>query len=503
MPFAIPKSAGIAVVAVLLIWSIVCGGPRLFAAEDPLADPLGDSLSEPVPPPGGAESVPAPLAEGESTPAEPLQSDCLGLLESGEGTYVEGDDQIGCDQCVEYGDWGEQGDCGAGVGSYWASQHSFYVRADYMLWWTRTARLPPLVTTSPVGAPPGVLGFDTTTVLFGDTLVHGGGRSNVRATLGYWGNGCRTWGFEGDYFDLGEQTASFDRMSAGDPVLARPYFDVVSGTESSQAIAYPGTAVGDVGVHASDYFASAGARLRVNLFRYDPCGPAGCGCDGCTSCEDAGYCDPCGCYDVDDAGGFRLDLIGGYRYYRLSDNVTVRENVVSTGPPQVPGTMFNVVDDFQAANEFNGGDLGMLAQFTRGRWSLELLAIMAMGNSHKVVTINGSSAITVPGFDTINYTGGLLALPTNIGHYSHDYFVIVPRFGVELGYQLGPRTRAFLGYNYLHWATVARAGDQIDLSVNPTQIPPGALVGEPRPRFEFRNSDFWAQGMNLGLEVRF
>ena len=49
---------------------------------------------------------------------------------------------------------------------------------------------------------------------------------------------------------------------------------------------------------------------------------------------------------------------------------------------------------------------------------------------------------------------------------------------------------------------VARAGDQIDRMLNLSQLPPGPLDGAPLPRFDFHDSDFWAQGINLSLEYR-
>jgi hypothetical protein len=39
--------------------------------------------------------------------------------------------------------------------------------------------------------------------------------------------------------------------------------------------------------------------------------------------------------------------------------------------------------------------------------------------------------------------------------------------------------------------------------VNPTQFPPGTLTGPAQPSFTQRTSDFWAQGLNLGLEYQF
>jgi hypothetical protein len=50
---------------------------------------------------------------------------------------------------------------------------------------------------------------------------------------------------------------------------------------------------------------------------------------------------------------------------------------------------------------------------------------------------------------------------------------------------------------------VARAGSLIDLGVNTTGLPPGPLVGPARPAFAFHSSDFWAQGLDFGVEVRY
>ena len=50
---------------------------------------------------------------------------------------------------------------------------------------------------------------------------------------------------------------------------------------------------------------------------------------------------------------------------------------------------------------------------------------------------------------------------------------------------------------------MVRAGNQIDFAVNPTQIPPGVLVGAPNPQFHMNRTDYWLQGINFGAELRF
>jgi hypothetical protein len=72
-----------------------------------------------------------------------------------------------------------------------------------------------------------------------------------------------------------------------------------------------------------------------------------------------------------------------------------------------------------------------------------------------------------------------------------------------VGYDLTCNLRATVGYTFIHWCQVARAGDQIDRGVNPSQLPPADLDGAPRPRFDFVDSGFWAQGLHFGLEYHF
>ena len=103
--------------------------------------------------------------------------------------------------------------------------------------------------------------------------------------------------------------------------------------------------------------------------------------------------------------------------------------------------------------------------------------------------------------------GGILALPTNSGHFTHDPFAVVPEVGLNVGYQVTNRLRLFMGYSFLYWSNVVRPGDVIDRTVNLTQIPsnlgPGTLVGPARPAVVLKDTDFWAQGLNFGVAVRY
>jgi len=105
--------------------------------------------------------------------------------------------------------------------------------------------------------------------------------------LGAWLNECRTLGVEGDFFLLSSRGSGFVASSTGSPILARPFLDATTGRPNSELVAFPGLLAGTVSAHsASTGLLGADAMLRANLCR---------GCD------------------------YQLDLIGGYRYLRLSD----------------------------------------------------------------------------------------------------------------------------------------------------------------------------------------
>jgi hypothetical protein len=67
----------------------------------------------------------------------------------------------------------------------------------------------------------------------------------------------------------------------------------------------------------------------------------------------------------------------------------------------------------------------------------------------------------------------------------------------------------FGGYTLLYASDVVRAPQQISRAINPVAAP--AITGNPsvpltgpaQPSFKFNSSDFWAQGLNVGLAFRF
>ncbi|NLE39996.1 MAG: BBP7 family outer membrane beta-barrel protein, partial [Pirellulaceae bacterium] len=391
-----------------------------------------------------------------------------------------------------------------------SGQHWF--RADYLLWWTRGVRVVPLVTTSnPEDG--GIIGEPSTEILFGNERIHGDSRSNMRFRFGSWLHCGRTSGVEFDFMSLGDSATDF-RFSSnqiGQPLYARPFYDVFPQIEGENAelVSHPDYLRGTVDGRVGEYFHSAGVNLRMNLCCHSPCGSC-CGDEACgESCEEgcdsgcsantraAMYCN--GLRGALQRSRYRVDLIAGYRNYQLNDSLRVNEHLYVFEDHEFlrEGTTFDMYDDFRSRNEFHGAELGVITQFHRCRWSLELLAKMAIGNNRQTVNINGETTLQAPNDDPVTVPGGLLALDTNMGRYTRDEFVVIPQFGAEIGYQLTCRLRAYVGYNFIYWANVARAGEQIDYYVNSSYIPQEGQEpsGPARPRFDWKDSNFWAQGI--------
>ena len=110
---------------------------------------------------------------------------------------------------------------------------------------------------------------------------------------------------------------------------------------------------------------------------------------------------------------------------------------------------------------------------------------------------------TTPG----SFVGGYFALPTNIGRQSRDDFTVVPELTLKVGCDILPGVHAFVGYDLLYWSQVVRPGSEVDRNINISQSTPisggGTLVGPAAPLPLFNKTDFYANGITFGVELRF
>jgi hypothetical protein len=342
-------------------------------------------------------------------------------------------------------------------------------------------------------------------------------QSGGRIAAGWWLTDNHLWGIEADGFFVANNSNS-SVSSNGNPALGRPIIDqtpfdflrngagfvILPPTLIARALGQPnaelvafmpangqGGEAGSVSVVRHSSLWGADLNLRRNVL----------------CCGESGY----------------LDMYVGYRMLGLEESLSITESLLVVGPqlgampggalvtamPLIPnGTTFVINDRFSTSNRFYGAQVGFKGEWRFGCWSLDSNLGVALGTTQQFVDISGSTVATTPGTPPVATTGvgGLLALQgTNIGHYSRSRFTVVPELGLNLGYQFCPHLRGFVGYNFLYWSDVVRPGQQIDLNVNRTFQPgsPIARSGPAVPAFAVTGTDFWAQGITVGLELRY
>lgn len=350
----------------------------------------------------------------------------------------------------------------------------FWFGAEALGWWTRGQSIPALVTTSPLGTPlanAGVLGAPGTAVLAGNNRVNDDIRFGGRFSGGMWLDDCQHCGIGAEFLTLSQSGDTQSFSSTGTPILARPFSVFPMGTPSSQIVAFPSLATGSVRTDASSNLLGAGIFGLKELC---------CGCN------------------------YRVYALAGYRFLWLDDEVGIAENLTSTGrvAGSAPvGTSFFVSDSYRTTNQFHGADLGLVGRVTHGCLFLDLGARLGIGATIRRLDADGSTVLRVPGQSAVTLPGGLL-VPGAGRHVSDCDFSLVPDLRVNLGYQLSRNLEVFVGYNIMWWTNVVRAGEQIDTRVNPGLLPPPIATG-PVPTLPLSSSTFWAQGISLGLNLRY
>ena len=364
---------------------------------------------------------------------------------------------------------------GPPVAAFNPQRPRFYARGEYLLWWIQGQSAPVLATTS---SPSdfGVLGAPTTQVLFGGNNIGGNSPfSGGQFTVGYWLGCDQTKAVEITGFFLGSRAANFTTNSSMNPVIGRPFVEANNGQETAQLTSLPQVTTGTLAIHAPTSLWGLGANLR------------------CLLC--------CGC-------NYRITALAGFRNVNLDESLTITETIqgLPTAPQPFTNQMITVNDSFATQNHFYGGNLGADVRYYWGRWSVDVRGQVALGDNAQILDISGSQRFVSPTGVVQNFTGGLLALPSNIGHFTNNAFSVIPQMGVNIGYQILPNLRGFVGYNFLYWSNVIRPGTSIDRVLDVTQIPNFPLNPEPapvagqHPAPVFHEVGFWAQGISFGLE---
>ena len=354
-----------------------------------------------------------------------------------------------------------------------AAAGPFTIGAEALLWWFKGNATLPLATTGSLDDP-------KTKVLIDGSDLDANPHPGFRLSAGYAISDA--WGVESSVFYVptrttGRAVSSSGQFDSTDLIL--PVIDATTGGESLQNISLAGLWQGRIQAQLSSSLLGADLNGTLRL-----------------------------------ASGraWRLDGLGGFRYLRLRESFTLTTD--SPSIPPFPVDVYHTVDQFDATNNFFGGQLGARFRGDWGAWFASGVVKVGLGAMVQTVSIEGT-LVTNDFNDTndlnnlgppVSYPGGgYFAAPTNIGRRTRSVFAVVPEAGLNIGYNLTPWLAVTAGYTFLYASNVVRAQGQINRNVNYSDFsaPPAVPNGPQEPSFRFKSSDFWAQGLNVGLALRF
>lgn len=352
----------------------------------------------------------------------------------------------------------------------------FYFDLDLLyLYGKSMAVSAPVLTAGPIGSlgRPGV--DQGVTVLFGDRNVDFGPQASLRLSMGAWDE-CRRWGIEAVAM-LTEQKAEVDQFNGpvnGRTVLARPFLNALFDPPIADSIvvASPPDFGGSAGVYTNSRFGSVELNLMRNWAYYDK---------------------------------FKLKTLVGFRWGVLNEQLRIDTNTVVPLPD--PST-FDITDSFSTRNNFYGGQIGFNAEFRHNRWFTDVTAKLAGGLMHEKLNAAGATSRTVGGVFT-RVPFGAYVLEPNSGEFTEKEFAFMPEGSIKFGYQWTQRVSTFIGYDALYINRVIRPGEQVNPNLNPTLLPISAAFnpqfpfGPAQPAARFDTSDYWLQGVQFGVAIRY
>jgi Putative beta barrel porin-7 (BBP7) len=397
------------------------------------------------------------------------------------------------------------------------TDETFWINADYALGWIRPQHLttPLLTTGSTSDAIPGAIGQPGTAILFGDKITYKA-FSGLHLEAGLFLDKEDLFSIDGGGFYLFPNRTHFAANSddQGNPLTARPIFNTGSVTamgifpqldpgENSEPVAFPASArLGTAAVNTGGTTIDSQSELRG--FEIN------------------------GRFHIYAMDRLHADVLAGARTLYLRESLTIQDLLVPLAsnpdflsflgfPPALGGVVpsgqvvnfpnsLTDIDSFQTSNSFYGMQVGGRLRWEEDWFFVSVFGKVALGETQQKVSINGATTFITPGGNYVT-SGGVLALPSNIGTYHRNIFGIVPETGLTVGADITKWLRLTAGYSFLYWSQVARPGNQIDRNVNKGQVPSdfvfGVTTGPAAPIFHFNEEAFWLNNFNFGVELRY
>jgi hypothetical protein len=352
---------------------------------------------------------------------------------------------------------------------------------DILMWYIKATPVPPLLTATRSGQPP-VYGRPNVLTLVGNQAIDNQMIMGYRTSIGVALNEADTVGIEASYFFLGTRSASYTMSEFAAPryqAMGLPYINALTGQEDVLTVMRPGV-VSDL-VTVSTTLRSQGVEVNgvANLLANDK---------------------------------VKLHAIGGYRFLQLQEGLRIEQEWYqnSTAATNWHNTIGAIADQFSTSNRFNGGQLGFMLDAHHSVLYCELTGKVALGANTEVLRTEGETHLITYGTNPLplvrSYAGGVYTQPTNMGRITNSAFAVVPEGTIKFGLK-GERSRFFVGYNFLYLSDAIRPGDQVDRTLNPSQIPinnpSGIVAGPDRPQLMIERREFWVQGLMVGFEQRY
>lgn len=400
------------------------------------------------------------------------------------------------------------------VGRVFAQSSTFQIEAAYLTWFIQKNPLPvPLVTSASFDdAIPGAIGQPHTHVLLGKEEIGMGWMQGFEVGANAWISSQT--GLEAAYFLLPQTQKKKSIKTSGEPGspnLAVPVFDVsgifgLNGVPGETIYILPGPLLDNPGFSGS-FKADLSSQFQ------------GAEINGFYTFEAHPRC--------------ILKWVWGFRWFQLEEALKVKVNTATLSSSSSPFDFTKCIDRFQTTNNFVGGQIGFKGQYILGRWRLEGLVKGALGASIEEIKIRGSSKtltgtvwFITSGTGNETLPGGIFAQPSNRGTYCKAPFAYALETRMNSILEITKNWEIDIGYTFLWISKVLRPGNQIDRKINSTRtaladasrattgigagpIPFGAPASAPAPEGKtapqvvFKQSSFWAQGLNFGIRWNF
>ena len=376
--------------------------------------------------------------------------------------YVSADVDTGCTDCGA----SSKRQCGCGLAFFWSGWGAI----DYLMGWSKGRSMPAAVTTSNP-ADEGILGTASTRILMGNERVGLNAGSGGKMDFGAWLGGQTQVGLGMRFYGFSADAGDYQVTSDSSQLLALPFYNTRVNAEDARLIATSdGVGAGTINIDHDTTVMQAETYLRVPM---------------------------------SEGKGWRFDMVGGYHYSRVADQLTLDafSEDLDGGFLQGIGNTRRVTDVFDATNDFHGGSLGLLGQIHHDRMVFSMLGKISGGNMHQKVRITGRQENTTPVGGNDVFNSGTFALNTNTGRYERDVTAVIPEAQFTFTFLWQENVSLNLGYAFSYWSDVVTAVDSIDRNVNPTQFQDNPLFGSADPQFTLKDTDFWVQGLVIGVTL--